>query len=177
MALKPASAASAIGRPTASNTAAWSVPASPTWSNRKLWTASDDTSPGLGARRAVISPVVGETWTHTPVLSEDRTRTYTPIVSVLSQDMATDGTHAQTPQKSEKIRGEHLLERESEKGKRAPAAATQELDRAATFFSSIFASTCNPSTGIAHVHSLYGLPNVVGSLSEAAPIYEHNDNI
>ena len=145
MALKPASAASAIGRPTASNTAAWSVPASPTWSNRKLWTASDDTSPGLGARRAVISPVVGETWTHTPVLSEDRTRTYTPIVSVLSQDMATDGTHAQTPQKSEKIRGEHGLERGVRK-KRAPAAATQErAGSKARSSSDVFSSSFLPA--------------------------------
>eukprot|EP00964_Phaeocystis_antarctica_P082946 scaffold52108_cov57-Phaeocystis_antarctica.AAC.3 len=80
-----------MGRPTASNTAAWSVPASPTWSNRKLCTASGDASPGLGARSAVISPVVGETWTHAPELSEDRTRTYTPMVSVLSEDMAADG--------------------------------------------------------------------------------------
>jgi len=146
VALKPASAASAIGRPTASNTAAWSVPASPTWSNRKLWTASDDTSPGLGARRAVISPVVGETWTHTPVLSEDRTRTYTPIVSVLSQDMATDGTHAQTQQKSEKIRGEHGQERESVRTQRAPAAATQErAGSKARSSSDVFSSSFLPA--------------------------------
>ena len=108
VALKPASAASAMGRPTASNTAAWSVPASPTWSKRKLCTASGEASPGLGARSAVISPVVGETWTHAPVLSDDRTRTYTPIVSVLSEDMRMDGhqgpDHAQTRARGPGIR-------------------------------------------------------------------------